>query len=548
MSELNDWHLTNQGQFLKGMICPSCKRESLPFWRLVVRLLYPLRFTCSDCGTNSKVKLPWIIQLLLVCLGCMLYVLLSRLSTSLGYMLGAILFAIFVAAFLEAQFGKAVLLNKERKYVFSAIQVIYFICISWAIFVIVHDETPDPGIREFFDGKHIVIADNEDAGVAIDGINAPPGENIVARGVRIRSLYPISDGVEWKSLTTSPGLLTFSTQNDELNCWVWVDTSSKAACASPERVNNLLAENKYLLDRYWRITKLPKFGRMHINGQLVINLNKLIAAGLLLKTQNGRSELAYQDWKNNFNFLVNGISSENTVIDKAILLVAYRIAIANLESLLYAAPALVDRHGSELHQLLRPGGMARFNPEGELRAEYFSFDPIFSSDESKLFWHHENFLRNTYYRFTKAYLSGLQHKSMAEIEASISVVKKRYMTLLGFNADLIEDPLNSAISVLMTTGQAKTIEVIKALLADDEQLRLIDFRVSIQLNHLKDKDIPDFLTKSSQGLGNLYKNQPVHFDANRHVLWIGGPNCESNIQAARLPSGKWPECIIDPAK
>jgi hypothetical protein len=322
-----------------------------------------------------------------------------------------------------------------------------------------------------------------------------------------------------------------------------VDTSSTATCATPERVNSLLAQNKELLGRYWRITQLPKFGRMHINGQLVINLNKLIAAELLLKAQNGRSELAYQDWKSNFNFLVNGISSENTVIDKAILLVAYKIAITNLESLLYAAPALVDRHGSELHQLLQPGGIARFNPEGELRAEYFSFDPIFLSDESKLFWHHENFLRNTYYRYSKAFLSGLQHDSMIEIESSISLVNKRYMTLLGWNSDLIEDPLNSVVSVLITSGQAKVVELIKSMLAEDELLRLIDLRVSIQLNHVKDKDIPNFLAKSGQGLGNLYKNQPIQFSVYRHVLWIGSLNCESSIQAARLPGGKWPECL-----
>ena len=526
----------------RPMLCPHCKEGSIPYWKILLRIGYHRQFKCANCGLASRVSYPWFLRVLYLCLISVgIYLGINLVNTL--YIWAVVPGAILVGAVLEYRFAKMVPTLGEPSKARFILPLAFLFIASWTIFVVAHEEAIDPGLREFYYGKHIEIQNAQNAAIGIDGLNAPSGSDFMARGVLVNSEFSKHPD-EWNredALISKTGLLSDTVKNGELDCNIWPDTKNIQACANDERVRQLLVENKELLDRYWQITRLSKFGHMHENGGLFLTINKLINASILMDARNGQIEKSYTQWRDNFQLLIIGISSENTLIDKAILMVAYRMAISSIESMLYEAPSLVGLHGSDLIQLLQPAGIARWNLEGALRAEYMMLDPALSPQKKK-FWYHENFVKNRFYRFSQAYLSATEHSSIAEIETALLQVKKQYATISTWNSDYLKDPLNSFFSRIMLGGLSKTTELLKSMIKNDGMLRLLILRVHIQQVHISDIDIPKLIENANQGLDNLYKDQVVHWDEDRRVLWLDNDDCSRLSNQVRLPGGKWNEC------
>ncbi|MGB4811639.1 MAG: hypothetical protein WBP13_04030 [Methylophilaceae bacterium] len=82
----------------------------------------------------------------------------------------------------------------------------------------------------------------------------------------------------------------------------------------------------------------------------------------------GKSEEAYQLWRDNYVFITRVLGQESTMIEHAILLVVDGMNLGSLENLLYVSPEIGITHRDELNALLKPQGLARYNLKGMMRA------------------------------------------------------------------------------------------------------------------------------------------------------------------------------------
>jgi len=86
------------------MVCPHCKKNSIPFFK-VYFLGYLRTFTCPECGKKSKEKIPKIIFLFFVCLGLVLG---FFFNLNWGIFILVLVVVLIITAVLEYKFGKLV--------------------------------------------------------------------------------------------------------------------------------------------------------------------------------------------------------------------------------------------------------------------------------------------------------------------------------------------------------------------------------------------------------------------------------------------------------
>ena len=393
----------------------------------------------------------------------------------------------------------------------------FFVLVAvWIAFAVLVDERIDPDVDAFY--TRPPVANEENAAIALAGLSAPIGEDFMKFG--LAKVEADTQAIrDHNYLPATKGPVTFAGHPEELYCWVKLpqsSDSSQAQCASEQRLKTLIQENAVLLARYRQARLLPHLSGMWSNAGLLLNLNWLIAAEVELNIRQRHFEAAYQQWRDNYQFISRMIGEDGSWIDKAIFMTAEKVGLVAIESLIHSYPDLAVKHKDELHRLLKPAGLNRWNLPGVMRAEYLMFDPILAPGTTK-FWVHRNFIRNHFYRSALAVLSTATLPP-AIVKDKIEQVLAECCDVRKWSNDYWRDPMNAGFFRLIGGGQIKSVELIAVMWDRDGELRALNLALKIKTQKIPDNSIENFLADTGPELKNPYTNLPMIWDPAKRVI------------------------------
>ena len=401
-----------------------------------------------------------------------------------------------------------------------------------AAYSFLHVEKPDPGRDAFYASDTKPIPDNQNIAIALAGLNAPAGFDIIEHGrFVIDTFNKIENKEEAQKVIDAKGTLAFVGDTEALDCWLDdAHIGEYKTCADATQVKTLIASNDELLQRYTQLNELKHWqGNLEFSGQLVLNLNRLLEAQIKLYVDEGRPELAYQKWRDNFLLINRASRHESTMITRAIFLVTEGLNLKALEYCLFKSPEMAILHGEELSMLLKPSGLMRYNLKGAMRAEYALFnESLFTQTETMKGFQPEYF-RNRLYRFQLDYLNRAQwppasfDKSRAEMNAQYD------LNMNIFSFDWL-NPRHSVISKSMTGGFANSFELVKSMHFKNAHIKLLNLSLKIRQQKIADADIQAFLNQAGVDYNNPFTNQPMRYDATKKVIFCQDPSSHNKVE------------------
>lgn len=433
--------------------------------------------------------------------------------------------------------------KKIFKRIIYSILILFTTLLTWAVFAYFHDETPDAGRDAFYAINLKNIPDNQNLAIAISGLDAPLGTDIIQYGRFVSDTWSnAKDNTEARRIVAdklhldNKKPLSFIGEADEIECWLHPSTNESIEnCANAERIKLLLVENKALITRYASLADIPNTsGTVISNGQILIHLNRLLAAEIKLDIELGNSELAYNKWLKNHQFINHVLQQEGTAIERAIFLVMDGFNLYALENLLYQSPEVGINHFDELSAILKSNGLERYNLKGMLRAEYvFVYTHFFKKQKQTTFLHPE-FILNRIYRMHVDYLESAQ-KSPSTFENSRNELHRKYKisrNLMDYNW---LDPYNSVIANMYTSGLMKSLELVSSMHAKNAVIRLLNLSTQIRQQKVAKTEIQAFLNHADTDFNCPFTSKPMQFDSEKNSLFCEKPESESRVAEVRLP-------------
>jgi hypothetical protein len=401
-----------------------------------------------------------------------------------------------------------------------------------------HVEKPDAGREAFYASSQANIPDNQNIAIALTGLSAPAGADIVKHGrFVVDTLQKTLSDVDAKKIIAAAGKLDFVGTSDELECWVpstepYVDEK----CASSERVKTILADNKELLSRYKSLYSIPSWQGVSGNGQYVININKLISAEILLDLESGNADSAYTKWRDNHVFISHVLKQDGTMIERAIFLVVDGISLMSLENILFKSPEIGITHFDELNSLLKANKLERYNLKGMMRADYlFIINGMSKSRQSlgnaKAL--NIDYIKNRLYRFQFDFLNRAQMPP-STFDLSISEMSNKYeLSTNIFNYDWL-NPLQSVLANLLISGQLNGFSLVKSMHSKDALIKLLHLSIKIRQQKIPEAEIQNFLNNAGIEYYSRFTNMPMQWDAKKKVIYYIEPSGEKRKVVVRL--------------
>ncbi len=418
-----------------------------------------------------------------------------------------------------------------KRVLYVALLLILLFC-AWLAFVVYHDESPDAGRDEFYATNQAKIPDNQNLVIAISGLNAPNGADTIKHGRLVVDtlLFDKLKAGESRSIIDAASTLAFVGKSDEFDCWYGYSLEKTADnCASPNRIKALLIENNELLTRYKSLYGIANWqGVSGAGGQTILNLNKLIAAEIKLDADEGRSEMAYQKWRDNFIFINLILSADNTLIERAIFLVTDGFGLDSLEYLLFKSPEIGLAHIDELNVLLKPSGLEKCNLEGMLHAEFnFINDKLISKSKTVLF--HPEYMRNRLYRAHSDFLNSALKPPSSYKQSQYELNKKYALPQELLDLDWL-DPYNSALTSMLTNGFIRGFPLIESMHSKNAYIRLLNLSLKIKQQKIASTDIQAFLNQAGVSYNNPFTSLPMRYDSAKKVIFCEDSSSHHKVE------------------
>ena len=409
---------------------------------------------------------------------------------------------------------------------------------SWVAYINLRgDEAPDAGRDAFYARYAAVIPDNQNLAVAISGINAPVGTDIISHGRYVINAFEI----ELLSSSLIRKMIDYigvksTIKHAEVDCWL-EDEKAKTSmkCASKERIQELLEENKLLLGRYKKLYQITDWqGITNDGGQTLLDVNRLLVADIKLDIDTGNDEVAYQKWKANTVFINHVLKQETTAIEKAIFLVVDGFNLASLEYLLFKQPQIMTSHYEELRVLLKPVGLTRYNLQGMLRAEHYFFEDNLIKKVSAEQNVHFNYIQNRVYRAHTDFLKEAKKSPFTFKESQRKLHQRYYFDRYQFwNFDLL-DPQHSLISTMVINGFLNSFNLVASMQSKNALIKLLNLKINIHQQKIADADIQAFLNNAGSEHFNPFTNKPMHWDIEKRAFVCDRPDNEERQIEVKL--------------
>jgi hypothetical protein len=416
-----------------------------------------------------------------------------------------------------------------KRTLYVVLLLILLFC-AWLAFVVYHEEYPDSGRDEFYATNQAKIPDNQNLAIAITGLNALEGKDSIEHGrfITDASNKDLTRDVA-RFIANGPAKLNFVGKRDELECWLdekLIKTANN--CASPERLKALILANKTLYSRYQQLYTLPHWqGNTFGGGQTIIDINVLLAAEIMQDIDEGRQELAYQKWRDNFLFINRAIAAQSTMIDRAIFLVADSLSLKSVVNILLESPEINTQHFDELQVLLKPNDLERYNIKDMLGADYEFVNNQFVEKQQTIYYVHPNFIRNRIYRMHKSFYDSTQ-KLPSTLDMASEQFGKQYHSQGLFNINWL-DPFNSFLANKIAGGLPSGFSLIKAMHHHNATINALNLLTQIRVKNIESANIQDFINLAGAEFNNPFTEKPLQWDAEKAAIIYENPSLEENV-------------------
>jgi hypothetical protein len=441
--------------------------------------------------------------------------------------------------------------------------VILAIVLLWFVANRIFDETPDPQRDAFLVSSADQIPDERNAAVGILGLTAPPGSDFVQHGSRVKALYTTGAPSEQiQDMLQGQNALALTVTSDQVTCWLDPDHPAFAkskGCLPFAQAPNVLQANKEVLDRYKSLYQMGGYSSQGISHtRPLFVLLRLSAAEIHLALRDRQYEAAYQAWKDQLSFVKRNLRGPDTWVGKAVELVAFGMTFELIENLLQADPQIAVRHRDELLALFQPEGMAAFNPEGIVRAEYSLLRQALEHPPAKsaqwpldrlewLAFHlgQRNRILNRYYAFARDYAQMLR-LPWNQVEAEATRLREKHV--LASDLDIVHDPFGSMFLARYMESQLKAREMLRQMHIIDGKLRLATLLIRLVDNGVGDKDISGFLSSAGPAFHDPFSGNPMGWNAKERRIYFPDPEYKCATYASlRVPSPRHDAKAVPPA-
>ena len=399
------------------------------------------------------------------------------------------------------------------------------------------DEVLDADFASFFARKKAVTVPRQNAAIGLAGIDAPLGSDFWAFGSKVTEHHrALEAGASQGVLVLDvPGRLKFVGTEEQLACW----DGTQTPCAAGAELATLLRNNKELIRRYRTLLSLKTFQDDSANGQVLILLNRLIAAEIYARLRHGEYDMAYRQWHDNFVFLRRALADENGWVAKAILVVALGHGVRTAEQILYAYPEVAAKHGDEFLQALKPSGLKDWNVAAAIRAEYFLFEPALLNSKSEALIR-QNYIRNRVLRHSKQVLAAASShpKAVRNKLDALAKVSGKYCPGVGPESNAaslgkkVADANNAVLCSVLNTQHLGPL--VLALHRQDGYMRALSLAVWAKQRGMADAQVRAFIANSRPEFFNPFSDAPMIWDEKLRVIRFTEPVSPS-VFDVRLP-------------
>jgi len=397
-----------------------------------------------------------------------------------------------------------------------------------------YDELPDAGREAFYANSERHIPDVSNVAVAMSGLSAPPGIDTIKYGrTMIDRFYDLNKSDIANQSGKHPNEVKFVGLNkvDEIDC------NSKGAieydfvCTSADHIKDLVSKNRLLLDRYFALYKIMDKQGTTTNGQIFINLNKLLSAQMERLVSEGKGEEAYQLWKGNHVFLSRVLSQEGNLIDRAILLVNDGINLHSLESLIYKNPEIGVNHSEELHSLLKQQGLSRYNLKGSMRSEYAFFNSNLYRKIELNDSVHVEYMRNRLYRFHRDFLqkAALPATTLDQSQQELAE-KYKFSNIKPLVSRVLPHGLSDTLVNRLISGSGKGLYLIKSMHNKSALMNLLNLSLNIKQQQIESTHIQSYLNAKGNKFNCPFTEQPIVYDAVKNSIYCEIPEHKSRAE------------------
>ncbi len=420
--------------------------------------------------------------------------------------------------------------------------LVYFAFALWVIFLIWYgrgyffDEAPDVGRDAFYVASDIRISDETNAAVGISGLDAPINADPIKYGrAAIDTFFDINKESKPKAKDT----LRFIgiAKEDIVDCNLPDAVEIEATkCTKISEVGKLIDKNEILLKRYENLYNMRDWqDEVAGNGKNLITLNSLLSAKIKWLILNKNYDEVYAIWRDNHIFISRVLGQENTMITRAIFLVLDGINLQSLEDLLYNSPETATKYNSELSQLLKPHGLARYNIKNMLRADFFFFNKHLLNTEKTKKSIHVEYMRNRLY---SAHLEFLLKANMPPhtLSASKRELSDKYAFSIFTGTAKIFLPhglSNNLINQVMS-GMGSGIYLVKSMHSKSAMINALNLRMMVQQQHIDASHIQSFLNNAGNEYYCPFTERPMVSDAAKKTIYCIDPEDNRRVAEVRI--------------
>jgi hypothetical protein len=388
------------------------------------------------------------------------------------------------------------------------------------------DEPPDPDRDAFLMSSQDQVLDERNIAIGILGLTAPAGVDFVQYGSKVKTLY--TNNASWaevEEMVRGTKTLRPTVNSDQVTCWLDPRHPAFAgfkACLPFDEAPRVLKQNRELIDRYKALYRLEHYSNLStFYNQAFLVVLRLSMAEMHLDLQRRNPEAAYRKWRDQMTFVKTSLRGSDTWVGKAVGLVAFGMTFPFLENLLAADRNIAKKHATDLLELLQPGGIDAFNPDGIVRGEYallkraLHFPPSeiagWPRDRLHFLVFHlgqRNRILNRYHAFARDYVATLR-LPWSQIEQEATRLRDKHVLSSGW--DFVIDPFGSIFLAQYIEGQLRAREMLRQMHISDGKFRLATLLVRIINENVSDDDIPRLLSSAGRAFYDPFSGKPMRW-------------------------------------
>ena len=303
----------------------------------------------------------------------------------------------------------------------------------------------------------------------------------------------------------------------KLDCLYNLDWQDNFNCASLDEWHAYVVEYKVMWDRFNALAKLDYVYApvpMNLGSKMseINELSKLKAAQIVYLAEQGQYDAAMDEWLRFMTHDKKILPSRDTLVNKAVILIAVKVHLHALEKLLHIAPQLAQKYERDLITML------------SVNLELFTLNP--SDDlglmEPFMIWHlgNVNAVRNDmnvcYDEFDRLHMQSLDAHDLKDCPIQ-RVTDDESWLLYGVMTPGIFYP--NTMMVLLYPGVLKGKYLAQSMKVNEIRFKLTALGVKMRAENVPLDEAAAYI-EAATAYYNPYTNKPFQWDAEGQYLFF----------------------------